>query len=70
MANGRRSGLGFSLRLGHEEMKRLDTLARACGRSREGTVCALLRWASARDVDLVRRLRENAINIQEDGAEA
>lgn len=64
MANGRHCGVGLGLRLSRDEARRLDDLARAVGRSREGVLCALVRFASPRDPELVQRLREGAINLE------
>ncbi len=58
MANGRHCGVGVGLRLSRDEARRLDDLARATGRSPAGVLCALVRYASPRDPELLERLRE------------
>lgn len=50
--------VGYGLRLTKAEMKRLDALAKATGRSKNGVMRALVRLAQPRDLDMLSIIRD------------
>ena len=50
--------VGTGLRLSKAEMKRLDQLAQATGRSKNSVMRALLRLAQPRDLDMLTVIRD------------
>ena len=62
-------GIGLGLRLTSSELRRLDVLAKATGRTRSAVVRGLLRLASARDVDGLQLLRESLTTLQKEDAD-
>jgi len=58
--------MAIGVRLGREEMRRLEALSRATGRTKSAVVRGLLRLASARDADGLQLLRESLKTIEKE----
>ena len=56
--------VGYGLRLTKSEMKRLDALARATGRSKNGVIRALVRLAQVRDLETLTLVRQEQKAIE------
>ena len=59
---------GLGIRLTRQEMRRLDSLARATGRSKNGVIRALVRLAQPRDLDMLAIIRQEQTKLEAEDA--